>query len=435
MNGMPLTDSRRAANRRLTLITVDQGVAGASNVIVTVLAARMLPTSSFGYFGLLFLVYTLLQGVSRAIVGDPLLVHPDEAERRPDAAVGAGVALGLGLGSVALLCAGALWWWNPAFAASLALLGVAAPLLVLQDLGRYLGFATRRPSASLVLDTLWLVLVVVGVVVLAALHAQSLFGFIAVWAGTGALAGMATRPLFGVSVRPDVTWVREKWFFAWRYLVSYASTQGGALVGGAVIVAVAGARALGGIQGALLLVRPFMTVQSGAIAAGVSDIARASADPSAVRRRAVRISLLAGGLAGGNAAVILLMPSSLGRLVLGDSWAAAQPLLAGTSVQILVLGLVTGARSGLLGLRAIDQAMRIDVPVTFFSLLAVVTGVVIAGAQGAVWGNAGVQIVSASVWWAMFWRYTGRPGSRRNSRLPLHGPDSATLGDVPITLA
>ncbi|MGN6252659.1 MAG: hypothetical protein ACTHNS_12670 [Marmoricola sp.] len=430
-----MSESRKAAGARLSLITIDQAAAGASNVVVAVLAARLLSAPSFGLFGLIFLVYALLQGVSRAIVGDPLLVHPEDAEQRPEQALGTGLALGLALGVLACAAAGVAGLWNGSFAGALAVLGVLAPMLVLQDLGRYLGFAVRRPGVSLVLDLVWLVLVVAGAVVLAVVHERTLVAFIAVWAGSGALAGALTGRLFALRLRPDLTWLREKWSFAWRYLISYASTQGGALAGGALVVGLAGARALAGIQGALLLVRPFMTVQTAAIAAGVSDIARAEGDGAAVRASGLRISALTGALAAANALVLLVLPGSWGSAVLGASWSAAQPLLLPTAVQVVLLGLMTGARSGLLGLRAVDTAVRIDVPTTVGVLVATVVGALVDGARGAVWAVAVVQLLATAVWWASFWSRTG-PGGARGVLVP-PGPVAAqpTVETLPRSLS
>ncbi len=72
-----------SAGRRLSVITVDQVVSGASNLLIAVLAARFLGVESFGLFGIIFMVYVTAQGLARGVVCEPVLVHPDEARDHP----------------------------------------------------------------------------------------------------------------------------------------------------------------------------------------------------------------------------------------------------------------------------------------------------------------------------------------------------------------
>ena len=116
----------RAAGRRLTTITVDQVVSGASNLGVSVLAAHALGLRAFGLWEITFLVFVLVQSVSRALVCEPVLVHPQEAEERPGDVIGTAARLGLGQGvliGVGRLCrrccgtpgsAGRCWCWRSA---------------------------------------------------------------------------------------------------------------------------------------------------------------------------------------------------------------------------------------------------------------------------------------------------------------------------------
>lgn len=430
-----MNDSKQSARRRLSVITVDQAIAGASNVLIAVLAARLLGVASFGLFGIVFLVYVLAQGVCRAIVCDPLLVHPVEGEQRRGEVIGTSAVLGVVLGGVVAASGFAVEAWNGELGRALLVLGACMPLLALQDLGRYLGFALQRPTWSVTLDVWWLVLLFGAVAVLAVTNTRSLPWFVLAWSGTGAAAGLLTFVQHrGARLRFGLDWLRHTWSFSWRYLVSYASTQGTALAGSSAIGGIAGARALAGVNGAVLLVRPFATVQVAAIAAGVSETTRSDGDLAQVRRQARRISVLATAAALANGAVALALPDPIGRLVLGDTWFAARPLLLATSVQILFLGAMTGLRAGLLGLRAIRRAMAIDVASTVLVLTATVTGAVYDGARGAVWGVAGAQALLAGAWLLTFqfathsrFRHVGR--HRRAATAPVELP--AQVADEP----
>src|SRR4051812_48844068 len=84
----------------MSLITIDQALAGASNLLMSVLAARVLGPVSFAFWGIVFLVYIMTNGVSRALICDPLLVHTEEAEERPGEVIGTSTLLGLGIGAL-----------------------------------------------------------------------------------------------------------------------------------------------------------------------------------------------------------------------------------------------------------------------------------------------------------------------------------------------
>ena len=404
-----MSATKQSAGRRLSVITTDQIIAGASNVLITVLAARLLGVASFGLFGIVFLVYVMALGVTRALVNDPVLVHPLEAQGRLGEVIGTSCILGIAVAVIVLAAGLGARVWDPRLGDALIVLALCMPLLVLQDLGRYLGFATQKPSAAVVLDVTWLVLLLGAVTILFATGTHKLAWFIAAWGGSGAAAGVLLFAQHSArEVRFGLSWLRHTWGFSWRYLISYTSTQGGALGMSSGIGAIAGARALGGVQGAVLLVRPFMTFQVAAIAATIGEVARSITGDHEPRRHAVRTSVLATAVALLNALVLLVLPDRLGEVVLGASWHAARPLLLPTGVQIVCLGMLTGVRAGLLGMRAIKKTMVIDVAGTVVVLIAASTGAVSGGAKGALWAVAAGWGLMAVVWWIVFWRHTAQ---------------------------
>jgi O-antigen/teichoic acid export membrane protein len=391
------------------MITVDQAVAGASNVLIAVLAARLLDAASFGLFGIVFLVYVIAQGVSRALVNDPLLVHPLEAEGREGEVIGTGCLLGIALGLAVVLIGLAMGLVQASLGAALVVLGACLPLLALQDLGRYLAFAGNRPTSAFVLDLTWLTLVAGAVIPLFATGTHSLAWFIAAWAGSGAVAGLLLFVQHRARrVRLGLAWLRYTWKFSWRYLISYGANQGGALCAASGIGVIAGARALGGVQGAILLVRPFMTIQTAVIAASIGHVSRSLGSEGVIRRYVAKITVVTAAVAAANLIVMIALPDGVGRAVLGDSWVVAEPLLLATGVQIVFLGLMTGVRAGLLGMRAVHRVMVIDVASTALMFAASIVGAEINGALGAVWAITIVQGMVAVVMWTTFLAYTGR---------------------------
>jgi O-antigen/teichoic acid export membrane protein len=398
-----MSETGSSAGRRLRIITIDQAIAGASNVLIAVLAAHLLGVASFGLFGIVFLVYVMAQGVSRALIGDPLLVHPEEARDRRGEVIGTGCLLGLCLAALIAATGAAVALVDGQLGGALVVLAACLPLLVIQDLGRYLGFAMQRPGDAVMLDVTWLLLLLGAVGVLFATDTRTLAWFIAAWGVTGALSGLLVFVQHRSSgLHVSLTWLRFTWGFSWRYLISYVSTQGAALGVLSGVGAIAGKRALGGLQGAVLLVRPFMTFQAASIAAAIGEITRAPSGSGHVHGHAARTSVLATAIAAANALVILLLPDSLGEAVLGDAWDAAEPLLLPVGVQIVFLGVMTGARAGLLGVRGIRKAMVIDVISTVMVLGATISGAAIDGVEGALWAVAFVHGLTSIVWWMVF---------------------------------
>lgn len=413
-----MSRSEQSAVHRLSVITIDQAIAGASNVLIAILAARLLAVASFGLFGIVFLVYVSVVGVSRALVSDPLLVHPVEAQERSDEVIGTACLLGSGLGIVVLVAGLAVGLWAAQLGAALMCLAVCVPLLILQDVGRYLGFATQRPLTAVVLDSCWLIVLIAAVPALVVFDARTLTWFIVAWAGSGAATGLLTVWMYREGgIRLDLSWLRFTWMFSWRYLISYTSTQSSALASSGAIAGIAGARALGGVQGASLLVRPFVTFQVAAVAAGVGEISRSGAAGRRVRRLCMKTSAFTTGIAALNLVAMLALPDRIGHVILGATWEAAQPMLLPTGVQILFLGVIAGARAGLLGMRSVKQAMAIDVVGTVLCVAAAVCGALVHGVLGALWATAMVQAGLAIAWWTVL-------GSHHPAESPAAGTDA-----------
>ena len=399
-----------SANKRLSVITIDQAIAGASNLLITLLAAQVLGVASVGLWGIVFLVYIMTNGVSRALICDPLLVHTEEAAERPGEVIGTSTLLGLAIGTLLIGAGVVARLWQADLGNAFIVLGVCMPLLMFQDLGRYLGFATARPGRSVVLDTVWLVLLIAAVAVLLVADLRTLTWFIVAWAGTGAASGLLLLWQYrGHTIERTVAWLRYTWSFSWRYLISYSATQGSALAGSSAVGAIAGARQLGGVTGTVFFARPFGTFQIAAVAATVAEISRSGGDPHVARRRATKITMFTTVIALVNGGVMVGLPDKIGHAILKQTWHVAEPMLLPTAVQLLALGVITGARAGLLGQRAIRRALVIDVASVVGVLGATAIGAVINGALGALWGVAAVQGVLAFVWWTVFLAYSAHP--------------------------
>jgi O-antigen/teichoic acid export membrane protein len=200
----------------------------------------------------------------------------------------------------------------------------------------------------------------------------------------------------------SLSWLRETWAFSWRYLLAFTATQGAALLTSIGIGAVAGAKALGAVRGAILMTRPVGMVQAASIAAGTAEISRLAPGSAEVRRHVNRTTILTTGLAVANMLVLLVLPDSIGEVFLGATWEPTQELLLPATVQVVMLGLICGTRAGLTGMRAIKKTVRIDIVSTFIISGATLAGAVVDGALGAYWALVMGQAVCAVIWWTVY---------------------------------
>lgn len=393
--------------KALRLITIDQAIAGASNLAIILMASHALGKSS-GLFVIIFTVYSLALGASRALIGDPTLIHPDEARNQPGEPIGAAVVLGIGLGALIVAAGGITLVWNSEMGWALVVLGVFIGPLLLQDLGRELGFATKRPGRAISLDSAWLLLVIVGAVGLKLTDTHVLGWFVAVWGAAGAVAAVLTfTQNIGNPISLSIDWIRFTWPFSWRYLISYSANSGASLVGTSALGAVAGKAALSGVGGNISLVRVFGTFQIAAVAAGTSGVARSALRPRQVLGLGAKFSMLTTAVAAINGLILVVLPDRVGEAVLGGPvWHAAKPLLWANAAQIICLGIITGARAGMLGMRAARYTVKVDVATTVVVLAATVIGVVVDGVLGAFWAVGIGQAAMAIVWWSLFRWYT-----------------------------
>ena len=412
-----------SANRRVAMITADQIVSGASNVAAAILAARLLTVSSFGVFTIVFLVYVTAQGIARALVGSPLLIHPREAEERPADAISAALLVGLGLGALLVVIGFLIETMDLDGGPALIVLGVCLPLLGLQDIGRFLGFAVQRPSFSLFLDTAWFVLMVPSLAFIVIANHHTLTWFVIAWGGSGSAAGLIVAWLYlRQGLASPMLWLRETWPYAWRYVASFVTNQGSTLAASIGLSAIGGAGVVGALRAAQLLQRPIGALQSAGVASGTAEVSRIdNPQRPAVAAKTWRLTALLGTAGFANLVALLLLPDAIGRAVLGDSWHAARGLLLPLNVQILLLCITTGAQAALLGLRFIRLTLRLDILTIGMLVIPPLVGTAISGITAGCWALAGGQFAAMVIWWTAYLRcdITAQP-LQRSSRPGRH---------------
>lgn len=396
--------------KRALLVTIDQAASSGSNVLLLLYVAHALRPIDFGRFTLIFLLAMLGQGLVRSLVSLPLLVHPEDADGRPRALVGNAGLIGL-FTAVPCLAGGAiLWFIDDPLGPPLVVLAVCLPLLMVQDLGRYLAIGRSTPSRAIVLDVLWIALMVLALGFLHLRDVVDLTSLMLAWAGSGALASAGVLVQYGVPRGRDVSldWLRERWQFAWRTLVSNLSGNAGAVLAAILMTMVSTALAVAAVRAAILLGRLGAAVQLAVGSSVAADIAREQPDDVGLLRHQRRAMLISGAASVGNIVLLLMLPDRVGEAVLGRMWAVMEPLLLPTGLAVVAMAAQSGVKAALLGRREVRISLRVDLLGTLLSVSSLVLGAAWAGAAGAVWGLVIGQALISGIWWVALLGYLRR---------------------------
>lgn len=413
------------AGRRASVVTIDQAISGVSSLLLLIGAAHALSAADFGRFTLVFFAWAFTQGaVVRSLVASTVVAHPEDADQRPRAVLGATVLLSLASGLLCVIAGAACWWADSNVGPPLVLVGVLMPLLGVQDAARYIAVAESRAGRAIVLDSIWLGLMLIalwGVV----LHGVTLLWLVAAWAGSGALSGLWVFVQHGVPRARELSfdWLRLRWYFSWRSLVASSSTSAVALIGSALLALVSGPLAVAAVRAALLLERPSTTVQTAVATSAAVDIAREKSDNTGLMRHQRRALLASIAVAIVNFGILMVIPDWAGELVLGNVWKLVEPLLFVIGVHIATLAAQSGVRAALIGRRQIHEVMLVDIIGTALAIVGLVIGAVVADAQGAMWGAVIGQAITAVIWWVALVRHLANwsAGSEAGGDLGVEG--------------
>lgn len=403
-----------AGGRRAVLVTVDQALSSASNLLAMLWVAHVVSAVDFGAFSLLMLVYTFVMGPINALVSMRIVVHPEDADERPRWVLGSALLLGSVGGLGCAVVGGAQMMGGIEMGAAMLVLGCALPLLVVQDVGRWVAVARSRPIRAVALDGTWLVLMLAAFAGLKVLDAASLFTVTLAWAGTGACSALLLLAQYGV-LRPreiSLVWLRERWNASWRLLVGNLTGGGSVLLGASLVAWVSSPLAVAAVRAAIFLGRPTTAIQNAIGASYAADVARNHPDNRELLRGQRKIVALAALVALANLVALVLLPDALGARILGNVWPVISPLRLPTALWLLVAAAQAGAPPALVGRHQFQSVMVVQVITGLISAAALVIGAFAGGAAGAVWGLVIGQCATLVAWWAaLLWHLTRGSGA------------------------
>ena len=392
--------------RRASLNLVDQVLSALTNVVLSFLVARAVDADAFGAFSIAFLVFTVLIGLERSLVGQPMSIRfsgAGGAER--DRAVRAGTATALAVAVAAGVVTAALGaLLGGALGATLLALAAVLPGLVLQDACRMVFFALARPGLAVVNDLVWALVQFTAMGLLLVRGADQAWPYVLAWGGAATAAAalglvqLRLLPRFG-----DVLWwVRSQrditGYLFLEHLLGAGSVQGSILLVGAV----GGTADVGSLRAGQVLLGPLSIATMAIQTFMLPEVSRRSGMAARTRTLlagAVSAVVVVGSLT--YAGLLLLVPDSLGEQLLGDTWAGASSVL-------LPMSLASAAAGACLGpaivVYAMGQARRTFLLHAFEAPLIVAcmaTGLAVAGTPGAAWGMAVNMAVMVPLW---FWQ-------------------------------
>lgn len=429
---------------RVSWTVVDQVLSALSNVLLAVLVARAVDADGFGSFSTAFLVFSLIIGLTRSAVGQPLQItfaaaDPVHFLAAVRSALGASMLIGAICGLIAAAAGLALAGET---GQALLALAVCLPGLLVQDTCRMAFFASGQPRNAAAIDALWAVLLFSALAAVLAAGVTAIWVPIVVWGIGATLAALAGIALLRAipRLRGAVRWTLEQRRLTGYLLAEYVLGQGIAQVG-ILMVAVIGTEAgVGALRAAQVLLGPLNILGAAAFMFAVPEIARR---PSMSQRgRAMLCVGVSAAMALATVlycGILLLLPNSIGEELLGDTWTGAESVLLAMCVLSLSAALATGPAAVLYGIGLARVTFFVNIIKAPLLVVLMGIGIPLWGAEGAAWAIAATETALLPLW---FWRVrtalrASRPAITTEPRedVPTSAESATWLADDPLSKA
>ncbi|MCF6508463.1 hypothetical protein E9549_13750 [Blastococcus sp. MG754426] len=416
------------------LTVADQAISSASNMLLSVAIATGVSAAVFGEFALIYSIYWLLLGGTRAAVLDPLLITQRNVLKGAPvhlvaaASATAVGALGIPVGLLLLATPLDVAW---------AVFFLGLPVLLLQDALRYVGFLEQRPGRAVLLDGVWLVVMVVATVLALTGAIAGTAAVLGLWILGALLADVIGLAAFGFRREPVRLRQRLKamWPVSGPLLGDFALSSGSGQLTIFVLPLVAGTALLGQLKAAQVANGPLNITVAAASVICLPMVARAvESDAGRALRIGRMASLALAGVAVVYGTVLVLLPEDVGRALFGESWGSGW-LVAAVSLQMVLFGITHGALLAMRGSRNTKAALRVRIGVAPIAVFLPV-------ALTAVWGRTGLMVglvVAAAIMSLASWLVAVRvvpqtppDAEGPDGDEPVPGPEAAPTGKNPL---
>ncbi|MGW0960835.1 hypothetical protein ACWD4K_17780 [Streptomyces gelaticus] len=411
------------ARTAIVCSVADQGVVALTNILVLVTAARLSTVAGFARFSAVYLVFTVLLGVSGAYTGQPLVLRRGGSEEGRGACRSAVVFTLLAAAVLGALLAGVCLILPGGTARALTALGLVLPVVLGQDTMRYAFSTLHLPHLALTGDALRLICVLGALA--AQPHGTPAARLVTVW-GLSALpalllsAALLHRRAAGTPLRPKA--LLRRGHLGRRFVVEFAVGNATGQLSVLGLGAAGNPLVVGALRGATTLFGPLNVLFTSATGFGPPLLGRLDGERRRVRAAATLAAVLV-ATAAVWATVLALLPGPVGRHLLGDTWPTAAALLPATGSQYAAMAVGT---CGLLALRILDPRATLGVQVVFsFAAVAFLTGgYLLGGVPGAAWGLCLGSVCKAVATWTRVAGLLRRPAAER----PAFSADAARPG-------
>lgn len=327
---------------RASLTALDQILSSAGNGVILLAAAAVASATDFGWVALAFTAVAMVLGFGRGFFGLSLLSAGFNRPRSINSEAGRAVTIGLLTGALLGLMLGLLGHATPV-ATAFWLIAASLPFTLAQDILLHLAFGVARPGAAATWDAVWtLPAVVVFVMCLVNPDQFGLTAVVAAWlvgafiSCVGLTTTLRVRPLGSGLWRAFRPTLHERFGFGMN---SGLAPIGNLLVL-VVISAQLGVAGSGALRGANTLLSAIAVLSSTIpvfIIPGIARRGEAGHDAWPVLCRAATVLGLAAVV---NGLFFVLIPQSLGRRILGDTYPMTRQILMLVALEYLVTGWV-----------------------------------------------------------------------------------------------
>jgi O-antigen/teichoic acid export membrane protein len=390
--------------RRFGWGVADQALSSLTNFALGIAVARNVATEELGLYTLVISIIWTVLGVSRVFSTDPLVIRysagtHERWRQASRASTGTAVVVGVLCGIVSAIVGSII---EGSIGSTLIVLGATFPALLVQDAWRYAFFAEARGFQAFLNDLIWGI-ALIGLFAFVLLTGRTTIPWlVAAWgiaAGVAALAGMIQARL---TPAPQLAgrWYRSNKALSLPLLGESLIGHGSGTLGNFLLAAIAGAGALGAVRAASLLMGPAQVATMGVGLIAVPEGARTLAvSPERLRRTGITVSAAASASVLLWGLVVISLPSDVKRLLVGESWSEAAPLLLPMAISMAATAATIGARSVLAALQAARRIAKIRVVGGLMQVAAMAMGAFWDGALGAMRTLIVSETVTSGIWW------------------------------------
>jgi len=399
----------------------DQTLSSLTNFALTVLVARSVGVTEFGYFAIVLTVYLTSLGISRAAITSPLSIRFSTSPHREwqDAARSAtgsvlvlATFMGIACGMVGLLVQDPL-------RGALVALGVCLPGLLLQDGWRFAFFASGHKSQAFVNDLVWGVALLLLLVPVLLSAYDGIGWFVAAWGGAAAIA--AALGAYQARLMPEPRaalrwWTKHRDLSDW-FVYEFLAIRGSVQVAVFAVAAILSVHAVGALRaGGVLFGASNILLLGLGLVAVPEGVRLLRTSVGGFRRSMLSLSAIVGAIALAWGVVLIVLPDRFGKTLLGQTWPAAHQLFLPFALATALGGAAVGFTSGLRSLAAAKTIFRARLVVTVLLLAGVFAGALIGrSAQGVAWGDAIANALALLIWWWFFHVAIREHGARQES--------------------